>query len=295
MSANGSIRRTSLPASLASALVLPGWGAMLLLAGPLVGSLGIRPLLLASELLLVAPAVAVCLLAGVSARDGLGYRPMSRRVAALSLLAGAAFWIASLGLLEVQYSFWKPPEGYLEAFQRLHAALRPANAFDLLLSVAAIAVAPAFFEELLFRGVVLPALLRRLGAVAAVATSAALFGLIHLDVSFVLLGLTRHDLPTLLGALYRVPFALAVGLGFGVLRVRSGSLWPSTLAHAFLNTTTFLIEPLVEDPSATTDPNLWLGAALLGVGLAVSVLLLRSGSVGSIPDREPYRSRDTSD
>jgi membrane protease YdiL (CAAX protease family) len=66
-----------------------------------------------------------------------------------------------------------------------------------------------------------------------------------------------------------------VGLGFGVLRVRARSLWPSTLAHAFLNTTTFLIEPLVEDPSATSDPHPWLGAAMLAAGVAASVFLLR--------------------
>lgn len=274
MSTNGSAPRTALPASLASALVLPGWLAMLSASG-LAAGLGLRPLLLVSEMALVAPAVVVCLLAGVSPRDGLGYRPTSGRVAGLSLLAGAALWVASLGLLEVQYTFWQPPEGYLEAFQRLHAALRPANTFDLLLSVAAIALAPAFFEELLFRGVVLPALLRRLGVVAAVVVSAVLFGAIHLDVSFAVVGLMRHDLSAGLGALYRVPFALAVGLGFGVLRVRARSLWPSTLAHAFLNTTTFLIEPLVEDPSATTDPRPWLGVALLAVGLSASVFLLR--------------------
>jgi membrane protease YdiL (CAAX protease family) len=249
--------------------------AMVFVAGPLVGSLGLRPLLLVSEMLLVAPAVAVCLLAGVSVRDGLGYRPMSGRVAGLALLAGASLWVASLGLLEVQYAFWKPPEGYLEVFQRLHAALRPANTFDLLVSVGAIALAPAFFEELLFRGIVLPALLRRLGVVAAVVVSAVLFGAIHLDVSYAVVGLVGHDWSAGLGALYRVPFALAVGLGFGVLRVRAESLWPSTLAHAFLNTTTFLIEPLVEDPSATTDPRPWLGAALLLVGVVASAFLLR--------------------
>jgi membrane protease YdiL (CAAX protease family) len=247
----------------------------MLSAGGIVGSLGLRPLLLISEMALVAPAVVVCLLAGVSARDGLGYRPTSGRVAGLSLLAGATLWVASLGLLEVQYTFWKPPEGYLEAFQRLHAALRPANTLDLLVSVGAIALAPAFFEELLFRGIVLPALLRRLSVTAAVVASAVLFGAIHLDPNFALLGLMRHDVSAGLGALYRVPFALAVGLGFGVLRVRAGSLWPSTLAHAFLNTTTFLIEPLVEDPSATADPRPWLGAVLLLVGLSASVFLLR--------------------
>ena len=274
MSTDGSIRRTALPAPLAPFLVAAGWLAMVG-ASLFAGGYGIRPLLLVSEMLLVAPAVTVCLLAGVSAREGLGYRPTASRVLGLSLLCGAAFWVWSLGLLEAQYAVWKPPPGYLEAFERLHEALRPANPLDFLVSVAAIALAPAFFEELLFRGVVLPALRRRSGAVGAVVLSAALFGAIHVDPSFALVGLARHDAATLLGALYRVPFAFAVGLGLGALRVRSRSLWPPTLAHALLNTITFVAEPFVEDPSANTQANPWLGVALLAVGLAASVWLLK--------------------
>ncbi len=274
MSTDGSIRRTALPPALAPFLVAAGWVAMLG-AGFLVSGYGIRALLLASEVLLVAPAVTVCLLAGVSARNGLGYRPASSRVVGLSLLCGIAFWVWSLGLLEAQYAVWKPPPGYLEAFERLHEALRPANPLDFLLSVGAIAVTPAFFEELLFRGVVLPALLRGMGVALALVLSAALFGAIHVDPSFVLVGLARHDVSITLGALYRVPFAFAVGLGLGALRVRSRSLWPPTLAHALLNTITFVAEPFVEDPTANTQANPWLGAALLTVGLTASLFLLK--------------------
>lgn len=170
----------------------------------------------------------------------------------------------SLGLFELQYAVWRPPAGYLEAFQRLHAALRPSGPIDALVSVAAIAVAPAVFEELLFRGVVLPALLRALGNWGAIFGSALLFGLIHLD-------LVNPG-----GLFYRVPFAFAVGLGLGLLRVRTGSLLPSILAHALLNTITFVAEPLAEDPSAgLPDPRPLLGAALLIPGLAVAALAIK--------------------
>jgi membrane protease YdiL (CAAX protease family) len=275
MSTEGSTRRTALPAPLAPALVLAGWLAMLV-PGMVFGmALGIQALLVTSEILLVLPAVAVCLLAAVPARDGLGYRPTAARTLVLSLLAGAAFWAASLGLLEVQYALWAPPPGYLEAFQHLHEALRPAGPFDFLLSVAAIALAPAFFEELLFRGVVLPSLMRGMGAAAAVVVSAALFGIIHVDPSYVLLGLGRHDAAFALGAFYRVPFAFAVGLGLGALRIRSGSLWAPTAAHALLNSITFMAEPFIEDPGTNPQADPALGAAMLAVGLASSLLLLR--------------------
>jgi membrane protease YdiL (CAAX protease family) len=274
MSTDGSIRRTALPAALAPFLVLAGWIAMVGVGSLIGGHYGIRPLLLISEMLLVAPAMLVCLLANVSARDGLGYRPIPGALVGLSLLAGCAFWVWSLGLLETQYSVWSPPAGYLEAFERLHEALRPAGPLDFLASVAAIALAPAFFEELLFRGVVLPALLRRLATSTALVVSAALFAAIHIDPTFAFLGLARHDTSLALGAFYRVPFALAVGLGLGALRIRSGSLWPSTVAHALLNAITFVAEPFVEDPSTTPDANPWLGVAMLAVGLAASLFLL---------------------
>jgi membrane protease YdiL (CAAX protease family) len=274
MSTEGSIRRTALPAPLVPFLVLAGWLAMLA-AGSLASGYGLRPLLLVSELLLVLPAVTLCLLAGVSARDGLGYRPTRAPLLGLALLSGMAFWVWSLGLLETQYAIWKPPPGYLEAFERLHEALRPDGPLDFLLSVGAIALAPAFFEELLFRGVVLPGLLRGMGVAGALVVSSALFGAIHVDPSFVLVGLARHDASVVLGSLYRVPFAFAVGLGLGALRVRSRSLWPPTLAHALLNTITFVAEPFVEDPSANTQANPWLGLALLAVGLGAALWLLK--------------------
>jgi membrane protease YdiL (CAAX protease family) len=278
MSTDGSIRRTALPPALAPFLVAAGWVAMWVatqLAVLFVGAYGIRSMLLTSEIFLVAPAITVCLLAGVSARDGLGYRTTPARLLGLSLLCGMAFWVWSLGLLEAQYAVWKPPPGYLEAFEQLHEALRPANPLDFLLSVGAIALTPAFFEELLFRGVVLPSLMRGMGVAGALILSAALFGAIHLDPNLVMAGLARHDASITLGSLYRVPFAFAVGLGLGALRVRSRSLWPPTLAHALLNTITFVAEPFVEDPTANAQANPWLGAALLAVGLTASLFLLK--------------------
>jgi membrane protease YdiL (CAAX protease family) len=142
-------------------------------------------------------------------------------------------------------------------FRRIHEALRPANAFDAVLSVLAIAAAPAVFEETLVRGVVLPSFRPALGATGAVLASALLFALMHAD-------------------LYRLLFTFAVGAVLGVVRLRAAALLPCILVHATLNTLTFLAAPLVDDPSEPLpDPRPLLGAALLALGMAVTALLLR--------------------
>ncbi len=259
MSQDGSVPSAALPSLLAPIVVLVGWGAMFL-GGFLSRGLGLRPALVASEVGLALPALMAVALVRATWGKALGLRRIRGRLTALSLAAGAAFWGASLGLFELQYAVWRPPPGYLEAFQRLHEALRPAGPLDALMSVAAIALVPAIFEELLFRGVVLPSLLRSMTAGRAIFGSAALFGLIHLDLS------------TPGGAFYRVPFAFAVGLGLGLLRVRTGSLYPSILAHALLNTITFVVEPLTEDPTGVLpDPRPLLGAVLMVVGVTAAV------------------------
>jgi len=252
----GSVRcRQALPAPLGPVAVVLGLVAMYACAGVAAPLVGLRPLLIVSEAALVVPGLILLAGFGIPFRDGLALGRVDRRRVILSIAAGASLWAASLGLLELQYVVWQPPPGYLEAFRRLHEALRPADPFDALFSVAAIALAPALCEELLFRGIVLPSFLRALGPAGAVAGSAALFGLT---------------------VLYRVPFAFAVGVGFGALRLLTGALPPVILAHATLNTITLLATPLVDDPSQPMpDPKPLVGVALLLAGSALTGLSLR--------------------
>jgi membrane protease YdiL (CAAX protease family) len=84
----------------------------------------------------------------------------------------------------------------------------------------AIVLAP-LFEEVIFRGVLLPVAARRLGRAAAVFVSAAVFAAAHLS----------------LGELVPL-FVLALGLGW--LRWSSGRLLPCVLMHALWNALTFL-------------------------------------------------------
>jgi len=90
----------------------------------------------------------------------------------------------------------------------------------LCLGLTATVLAP-LFEETLFRGVLLPVLGQRLGAVGAVLASAALFALAHLS----------------LGEL--VPL-FVLGVGLGLLRWRTGRLAPGVFMHGFWNALTFI-------------------------------------------------------
>jgi membrane protease YdiL (CAAX protease family) len=87
-------------------------------------------------------------------------------------------------------------------------------------ALTALVVAP-LFEELLFRGVLLPVAGQRLGGAGAVILSAAVFAIAHLSLA---------ELAPL----------FVLGLGLGWLRWRSGRLGSAVLMHALWNGLTFM-------------------------------------------------------
>ena len=100
------------------------------------------------------------------------------------------------------------------------ASLWPLPAFIVL--VFAVGLLVPFGEELLFRGV-LYGWLRRYGMIVAVPISAIVFGLFHVVGVVVLLGAT------------------VFGVLSALLYEKSGSIWPSVVAHAINNTAFFLL------------------------------------------------------
>lgn len=80
-----------------------------------------------------------------------------------------------------------------------------------------IAALPALAEEMLFRGIIQQTTVAQLGARWGIVAAAGVFSFLHAD---------------LLGFLPR----LLMGLWFGYLFWRSGSLWSSTIAHMLNNT-----------------------------------------------------------
>ncbi len=224
--------------------------------------MGFRSLLAVAELLLVLPSL--LFVAFGPGLDSLRLGGASRGVLLLSVFLGCTLWLTSAGLLELQSVAFPPSPEFVEAFRQLHAALKPAGPWDAMLSILAIAVIPAVCEELIFRGVILPAFARHLKAPLAVLASALVFACIHIDRT-----------PAL--AFDRVPFALVMGIALGAIRIRTGSLLPPVLAHATVNTLTFAIAPLVDKPEqAVPQPEPLLGLAFLVAGAIGTVLLLRA-------------------
>lgn len=93
-----------------------------------------------------------------------------------------------------------------------YAAATPAA---VILSLIRTIVLPAFFEEFVFRGIVLGQL-RRYGDGIAVVISAILFGIFH-------------------GNLRQIPFAFLVGLVLGYIVVRTNNIWITIAIHFFNN------------------------------------------------------------
>ncbi len=270
MSSTGSDPASTSP----SALALPFWAApAVILVGVLgmmiggaiaqMAGFGLRGALMTAEAGLVLPSLLFIALSGRPVVRSLELRAPDAPTIALSLLAGATLWMASLGLMSVQSAFWPPSEAFLDSFRWLHRALRPKDLADGVLSLVTIAATPALCEEIVFRGTALPALRRRLPASAAILLSALLFGCIHIDVAAGAF------------AFYRIPFAIAVGAGLGALRLLTGSLVPAILAHACLNAITFLTV-LFSGPSAESMENLSpaIGVPLLLGGTGATAILL---------------------
>ena len=103
----------------------------------------------------------------------------------------------------------------------LEMVLRSDNSLALvLLALTAVVLAP-LFEELVFRGVLLPVLARWLGQGWGVVLSGLVFAVAHLSIG---------ELPPL----------LVLGIGLALLRLSSGRLLPCVVMHACWNGATFL-------------------------------------------------------
>lgn len=174
-------------------------------------------------------AVTVAAVVRVSRVKGLGrleldfgrLRPRTGDWPALAM-GFALVWALSFatGLLFVLADLNETPQAIVrEVEQRADIGLR-------LVMVAGVAVLAPFSEELLFRGLLLRALMRRTSSGWAVFGSAAAFGVVHLLDP---------------GAWPVVPGLVALGAVLGVLALRSGSLAQPIAVHAVYNLTALLL------------------------------------------------------
>ena len=103
----------------------------------------------------------------------------------------------------------------------LEIVLNNNNLFSFVLLFITTTLLAPLFEEIIFRGILLPILSRDFGIIFGILTSAFIFALAHLSIS-------------------EMPPLLALGIGLGITRIVSGSLLSSMFMHSLWNGLTFL-------------------------------------------------------
>lgn len=146
---------------------------------------------------------------------GFGFTaPFARRWYVMALLVGLV--MPPLGALITQLL----AHGH-EVTQNVEELSQHASPYlRLPLAIVTVTVGP-MIEELMFRGVLFSALLRRMSTAMSIAVCAVLFGAVHLA------GLDFQW--------YALPNLILLAAVLCWLRLKSGSLWPSILAHGVFN------------------------------------------------------------
>ena len=145
------------------------------------------------------------------------------------------------------------PELASENLQEMVRLSRYTSLGSFLVYALVISVGPGISEELAFRGLILSGFASRYSAPAAMALSAVLFALMHVD--------PLHILAT-----------FPAGLWLGWLVLRTGSLYPAVVAHALNNLWSTLeaayrqVEPGVEPSDVLMELYPW-PAVLLAAGV----------------------------
>lgn len=112
-------------------------------------------------------------------------------------------------------------------------------------------VVPAIFEELFFRKAVLNAS-KKFGTIFAIIISSVLFGLIHLN-------------------FYQAIGAILAGVIFAIITLKTGSILPSIILHAFGNSYSFFTTLLwVDNPACKNLLNIFIiGFSIIGLVVAL--------------------------
>jgi membrane protease YdiL (CAAX protease family) len=192
---------------------------------------------------------------------------------AIHLIGGCYLLVQKLYLLPPKvYDFFRPSD---IAEMHLLTAHTPVE-FAAMVVIAALI--PGVSEELLFRGVAQRSLERELTPARAIILTSILFAVIHLQpINLVVL------------------FGLACFLGY--LAWKTGSIFPSMLAHASFNASSLLIAYLYSDlPDSTGSAasrhatELALVKMLLPTAISIIILLLVIGRLRQLPaeSHEPH-------
>jgi len=193
--------------------------------------------------------------------------PLRKRLAlTYPRLATARLGLVLLGMLGVsealealvQLGGWAD-SGSIGAFRTATSGLRGA---ELGVGLLSLAVAPAFGEELFFRGLLQRGTQTALGPWGSLGLAALAFGAAHLDP-------------------IQGPAAVVLGLYLGGVLLRTKSLWPPILCHALNNTLAVLLSAYAIDLG---ERPIWL----IPCGLFLAAVGLLAAQPRSEPNDEPY-------
>lgn len=209
--------------------------------------------------------------------QALGYAP-GRSLGLAGFPAGATAAGVAFGL--VNHFAWALPLMWLshqvlpreliEKFDAAQVFARPSPAETVIVALGAGLVAP-LCEEVFFRGFLQQGLRVRAEAPRAIVVTALIFTAFHLEpVGFV----ARFEL----------------GVLFGLLYWRTGSLWPAIGAHVANNVTSTLLHFATKDlPNANEPLPWWLPLTMFVVGNGLLVLLVWSvGPRITRPETSPW-------
>lgn len=210
------------------AACLLGLLAFQLLGGLLAGIFART--LLQSVLISVSTYAIGLIVIALVASSGSEQRSKSWRIPALRLRSWAVAIVALLALGEALSALIAlsglGAHGTLGMLNTLMARVEPA---ELALSVLVLALLGGSAEELFFRGVLQQKLVGALGRWEGIAATSVLFGLIHFD-------------------LVQSPAAMLMGLYFGWLADRTGSIAPGIAAHVVNNAVAVLLPAIAPMP-----------------------------------------------
>lgn len=160
-----------------------------------------------------------------------------RRVDAPTLWAGAS--LAPALYLGVSLVLLALPKAWMERYNEASAGITSGGMVGVLAVVAAAPIA----EEVIFRGLIMTRLGEAMPGWLALVLSAAVFGACHGD-------------PVWFG------YAFPLGLFFGFIDMRAGSIWPSILAHVAFNSISQILD-LVPESEAGTEYLIAMGVLLV--------------------------------
>jgi membrane protease YdiL (CAAX protease family) len=177
--------------------------------------------------------------------------PLTLAPALLSLLA---IGVVGILLVEVPLALWLMVRySFLDPHLDFGISRSPFGAFLL------IVIAAPLTEEVIFRAILLRGFTPRYGFSRGLALAAALFALSHI-------------FPI------RLPGMFAVGFLLGWVLLRTGSIWPGVLAHAFNNAIAFVLmlqQPQLPPPQALAQLGPWaLPILLTGIVLLTAAIVV---------------------